>query len=826
MELEHFPTEVLSVILSGQNSSLALTLWKTGSRLLRNKLENGGVEHLNLSDRSQKISTKLPAAVSNFRLLSLVLVCPNHIEYDPNIAKEIQKSSSTLQKLKLNFSGSAEVLFAQKNDWNRIFPHMTSLSLVNPNRLVFQLEDIHLQLLPRNLTRLSLNVAANAPKSLNFKNLPPVLNSLSLSLGGLTYEHLTDIASPLLRKLKVAYLSKGDNLKLLKNCDSLFPNLESFPIMYVSSGMLFDAGIEPFIGADNVNGAGNFPKKLDKLVLTMVKSKRVEIEENAALEYFLTRGIDMLAGEDDSENEIDFEADDLEQIDDSRYEYIQRLANNIPSSVRTLSIHTEGRISLEKFSATWVSSALPSTLTCLSLTNISIEWEYLPSIAVEDCPWPPLLTELDMDYISTSYYVNLPRNLNRLIIRSPEEPIASGELDKSLAVARKKSLEILKSERSCDHQRWKSALKSHFIDTKSDKENDSTNDTQINVMSVRKNDEKFLSPQYVHAFEVDGMSYGLPLTLRTLSLDFAISIRQIPVLPHGMTNAHFLVSQFSLLQYFPLERMPPSLTRLSLSIIAQTQDVGDHLPSSEKEFADENANKRLSSAPRSPNLLQLHLRGSSNTLEDVVLLASRCTGLREFEANLRFLESSTASSRVFQKLPSRLEKLSLVSTISIANEAIGYLPKRIEALHLSGLKMPLSVVDMDNSWVKTLPATLTKLQLPMCGIEGWELQYLPRKLRFVAFGEIFHATSAHLLQLPPNLTFLEMPSFISKKWSAPRFTPVDAARRDGSAEDGSFVCDTQFAGLKDHFGTIPELLTAPLEVVESIRKTFKVFVPA
>lgn len=72
MRLQDLPVEVLRTIFDGDDSSLVLELWKTGDRLLCNKLANGGVSYMILHSRRMLNSpSRWPRCLKHLKLVSL-----------------------------------------------------------------------------------------------------------------------------------------------------------------------------------------------------------------------------------------------------------------------------------------------------------------------------------------------------------------------------------------------------------------------------------------------------------------------------------------------------------------------------------------------------------------------------------------------------------------------------------------------------------------------------------------------------------------------------------------------------------------------------------
>lgn len=131
MSINTLPPELLAQILNDENSSLILSLWKTGDRILQSKLKNHGIAHMDLRHmevKSQFWNSKWPRCLKEFRLRSLTVSLPSYAPQQLHIIRsELMRQHPMLESLSLHFKGAIE-LFSADSENSPVVPTHQRLS--------------------------------------------------------------------------------------------------------------------------------------------------------------------------------------------------------------------------------------------------------------------------------------------------------------------------------------------------------------------------------------------------------------------------------------------------------------------------------------------------------------------------------------------------------------------------------------------------------------------------------------------------------------------------------------------------------------------------
>lgn len=105
--------DVLAHILDGDFSWAALMLWKSGDRLLRSKLINGGVKHMDLRMTKAQTQANWPRCLKDFKLVSLSVAHDKGFSSLDDVRTELQLLHTGIQRLELSFDQSLVALFSK-----------------------------------------------------------------------------------------------------------------------------------------------------------------------------------------------------------------------------------------------------------------------------------------------------------------------------------------------------------------------------------------------------------------------------------------------------------------------------------------------------------------------------------------------------------------------------------------------------------------------------------------------------------------------------------------------------------------------------------------
>lgn len=457
--LEDLPVEVLANILNGPSSWAAIELWKTGSRLIRAKLVNGGIQELILKDIHPEVLPVWPRCINEFHLRSLSFqieaasILPNMLQ------DHLRSLHSGLKRLVIHAPGVAWAIFAplatfglsaslpqpppakrpkaglsgqlgQEEpkywDLNATHASLEHLEIIDRTFVVGS-ESMEFSRLPRTLHSLTV-LCRRVFLTEDLSELPPDLTSLTLPIGSIGVGALEHILPKSLTHISADSLNHEALLALAKNPEFL-PNLERFPD----------------------GNSRTFP-----IYTTLMNSK-------VTLPYNLY-SLDLHGDEEDARIEL-------------------------PRNLRVLS--AVRKLLDPKLDCATLKHYLPSTLTELYATGIN--WK-----AVTVSVWPRTLTKISVvrdNNFSAERFCLLPRGLKHLNVAS-DFPMLSANKKSQLADFKASSILALQEEAEL-WTKWKqSAL----------------------PRSKKEGDAQFAAMErYIEQAE-SGALCGLPLSLMTLTL--------------------------------------------------------------------------------------------------------------------------------------------------------------------------------------------------------------------------------------------------------------------------------------------------------------------
>lgn len=178
--LNEMPRDMLRLIFDRNFSFLVLPLYLCGDRVLNDKLENGGIEHLELASTHHYSTSRWPKMIKNLKLRSLSISrtggefgATKTIQHE---LKAIVKRSTQLEKLKIKSRSCEEIFFGlvrsdstpigsdaisdiEQIDWNPLCPSLTELELIRPRGGGYSMVTIlplHLAMIPSQIASLTL----------------------------------------------------------------------------------------------------------------------------------------------------------------------------------------------------------------------------------------------------------------------------------------------------------------------------------------------------------------------------------------------------------------------------------------------------------------------------------------------------------------------------------------------------------------------------------------------------------------------------------------------------------------------------------------------
>lgn len=218
MKLSELPRDVLRVILDRSFSFLVLPLYFCGDRLLNDKLENGGIEHLELASDHHYSTSRWPKMIKHLKLKSLSISrAGGEFGATKTIQgelKEIMKRSTQLESLKIASRSSVEIFFGlvrsdstpvgssstsdiEKIDWNARCPTLTHLELIQRRGggdTGIIISPLNLALLPSRLVSLTL-LTYSREQEYSDLSMFPRLERIETSTSTITPDGLSSLPS-------------------------------------------------------------------------------------------------------------------------------------------------------------------------------------------------------------------------------------------------------------------------------------------------------------------------------------------------------------------------------------------------------------------------------------------------------------------------------------------------------------------------------------------------------------------------------------------------------------------------------------------------------
>lgn len=602
------PPHVLGQLLNGHNSFLIIKLWRTGDKLLQDKIERG-VTHVQLN-AARNSGCLFPRLLAHLRALTTLSVSStkkllaNYHEW-PSVLASL---SPTLESLLLECLDSEVVLLnfhpdctpevpryvstthplgeSSFVDLGRLFPNLTALKVnggfpidaksvsglpatlkyLNTSlSLVYTESSSYMQALPRSLTRLegSVDMVADDEISLcllvdDWSLAPPHLEAIERISWVGDMKNMAWLPRALLEgEINQTEIWTPTLLRTLP------PNLLHFYLREVDTE-LFDA--------EAVNWCSELPKTLVSLVFNSVTLSRVALLPRT-LTHLSSKTSLFHPDVDWSAITVDFEQHKATGTD---FEFWPPSLTNLYLFNVTIAPH---QLRL-----------LPSTLTKLKITVTQSETHQM---VIDGQALPPKLTQLRLGFLlapntpPTKILNNLPTTLTRLSIRDPisresYEAIPNSVTDLSLtttledvqsandAVRLPPNLTRLKVARW--RTQWFSSLPRMSLENL-----EMTYLSGIRSSLINKGDGK--TPD-------DTLFEGLPASLKRLK----IAYRELDEMTAGRNLFTQLVSQYmpsltyldlGILGFFPgamVAHLPRALTSVTMVLLGLSEDEARSLP--------------------------------------------------------------------------------------------------------------------------------------------------------------------------------------------------------------------------------------------------------
>ena len=267
MKLENFPLEVLTQIIHGDHSYLAIELWKCGSVVLNGKLRRS-ITSIDLTHKSACTTTRYPRCLKEFiNLRRLSIFSLYHgLCSAPTLSNELRQLPSTLTDLEFRVKDASPLFFGHVNVRNEDDQLLGDDELPPPSKRS-KLEETpnteneppflrHVSQLWPNLRRLTVGGGGPPLAAVNFIDfsmLPRTLEYLDLSMAYFAENHLLDNSEGIPSGLKTLMFSEGflstsdlhflppsltnigsslsiEAMLTLAENPTMLPNLETFPV--------------------------------------------------------------------------------------------------------------------------------------------------------------------------------------------------------------------------------------------------------------------------------------------------------------------------------------------------------------------------------------------------------------------------------------------------------------------------------------------------------------------------------------------------------------------------------------------------------------------
>lgn len=677
MLLSDLPATVLALILDGQASWNALTLWQTGSSKLQAKLRSGGITQMDLSYPPIGRPANWPRCLQEFRLHSLRISSGRHLLPLHSLRAAFMRLHSGIKVLELSIPGGAEafsenatcvVTSPDEEDDEKAGEHGTGSNSEHPSS-PGQEED-----------EKNESAEPHAQHSLSH------LDESEVRLSDLWDPHK---AFPSLESLKLSYVG-GNDPSITFDCGALsmvpasVKHLELQHIAYIKWSSL-PQGLQSLLDFQI-----HHPEDPTEVIKSLPKSlTHIRSTANWEIYYDCLReelpNLAVLEGGSLGIGAEDFSLPNFVRGHFNLITPLAQLSESIPGHIETLNVMSPVDLGKTHF--------LPSSLTSFQTRDLLItEHSTLPH-------WPSTLTELSIRYnLQPQHFHLLPRTLktlhtetsrisNRKLTASPSNLTEADCLRNGLALIA-----------GVDARAWQKA--------RSD---------LIEYGKTRNGVDSEFASAYIAHVESGGL-WGLPVSLTQISFeskiwDFGAKIVLPPYLRSFSAGADTLISNQS--RY--LELLPPFMSNLNMEgDCAKWEFVKQWSPSNPcvhflnmahlreiiiQKSGSETSTLYLNLIPLLPRgLLSLHLR----------------CGLPNFEAS------------VLRDLPPSLTELVLWPRggINPLNAWLHTLPRSLMKLIIDSPHRAVDEFDLVN-----LPPGLTELSVPMEKLTFDTLWTIPRSIR-------------------------------------------------------------------------------------------------
>lgn len=510
MKLEELPVELLALLFEYGLYDAVIALWKSGSRLLRAKMANGGVGIMCLEIQRKNGIAVLPQCLQEFHLRYLSIRSVRLYFANPiRLHNELKKMKPSLKRLvlatdtsEIAFFGhhvktepeaavdpenaeNAAVINSNESlepiieawDWNNTFGALEELSIESHSNDPLALTSEVIALLPRSLTTLKLFTCVELVPGIEYSILLPHLATFYLAHWTVTDENLTSLPRHV-TSLSGSSITPEAHQMLADQSSQLFPNLVELDAVILTK-------VPPPGNSSIIASDGTWPTYITKLQV---------YEGDAGFSYNRT----------------------------------------FPSRLVSLELHNA------KFSPTidWI-EALPETLESLKLAKII--WN---DVTPSSKSWPSSLTSLVLlhstDLDPFKYHL-LPRTLKKLFVGPLKSAIAAADFTSTYDI-RPALTAGLQRLQGVDHDLWL-RKKQHMAEL------------------YRSSPFEGKVSAYFQAVE-SGALFGLPLTLTELSLPLSLvypdTVLVMP--PETHTIACDFHTMFTRTKFWSL--LPPSVTVL------------------------------------------------------------------------------------------------------------------------------------------------------------------------------------------------------------------------------------------------------------------------
>lgn len=665
MKLEEFPLDVLALFLNGDNSWIAIELWKCGNANLNAKLSRGAVTEVCLKTPrgmdGQQTTGRWPRCLKEFRLKKLYIERPDGLCSAKTLRSELQKLHSGLEELSLYSKEAPFAVFpsassdpknvalddeddaprptkrsknAESTDgdrkheemWNLdiTFPQLKKLTIFSPND--YRFSSSLFGCLPRSLTYFQFLQPLESPID-DFGAFPVGLRVLKLFQGS--------ISEKALKKLPASIIDIGLSLSTavaveLAKKPKMAPNLEIFP-RFLEDDDYYDEN--PLSNAILGYARRSWPDTIRKLTLSSVRAEKI-------------------------------------------------FGRPLPKNLTYLNIvASESKFDLKY---DWLTSILPAGITRLDISTV--DWS-----SINATNWPQSLTRLSINHDPNAtplVFHRLPRTLKHLIInpyRVDEETEWTEKLLSELNLKGRESIEGL------DKDLW----------------------TQLKAKMRAHQFPNGNASAYIEMVESGGL-FGLPLSLVRFEYGSIADTAPWTLLLPPQLQELLVVPATTCRSTAFFERLPPSLSDLQFSMAMDDCDcrVWEVFQTSDPT---------TSALYRANNLASLSISFNVERSQDFA-----DDFFKYLPRTLRHLSWSCPEKRAnlenLKSLPPRLESLDLdYRRTRFEGSWIEVLPRTLTGLY-AGEQV------MKGCEIEKLPPNLAQLRIALFDVTLSQLRCIPKTL--------------------------------------------------------------------------------------------------